>query len=94
MIKDYKDYIPGLREKFPEIPNKVIEEMLRIGISGMQYLINRDNDIYIETKGAKTAYRLGLIRPKYMFLKRNDRARKNYFRLHDLRKQREDAASY
>jgi len=94
MIKNYKDYIPELKEKFPDIPSEVLDEIVRVGISGIQYLVNRDHDIYIETTGTNTAYRFGLVRPKYMFLKRNDRARKNYFRLHDLRKQREDAASY
>ena len=94
MIKDFKDYIPELQEKFPMIPTKVLEEILHVGIMGVQYLVNRDHDINIDHTAKAPSYRLKMIRSKARCHDRNSRAKRNYFRLRELRQKRNDAASY
>lgn len=86
MVKDYKDYAMRLHAEYPHIPEKVIQEILRKGISRMQDLIHRDMDIHLKSCTGSNQYDLFMVRP---IVDKFDRWQRALSRLRKLVKLRE-----
>ena len=87
MVARYEDYVEFLKEEYPDID----EEVLKIGIDGLQGLIHKDHDVAFGNYHLDRLYKMTFVRSTQGQHKRNKRAKYNKLRLDTLRKERSNA---
>lgn len=90
MVNTIEDYIPYLKEEFPDLPEAVLEKIIKTGVGNMQDLINRDHDVRIWNAHQGREYHLGLVRGVKDDDRRKQRAFVNRHRLIKLRAKRKE----
>ena len=81
MIKKIEDYIPELKQEFPDLTNKEIYLILNKGIKNIQKLIYRDFDVRIWNQNPGRDYHIAFVRSIKDDQERRVRAYRNKRRL-------------
>jgi hypothetical protein len=84
MVKTYKDYLPLLKEEYPDIPEKVLAEVAERALKGIQHLVRQDHDVRIYNKMGGRVYSMTIVRPCSKE-KMQKRALRNFFKLKKAR---------
>lgn len=88
MVKTIDDYIPMLKQEYPDLSVEVIQGIINMGIKNIQDLINRDHDVRMWNQNEGRDYHVALVRSVTTDEKRKSRAYQNRVRLNKLREKR------
>jgi hypothetical protein len=90
VTKEYIDYIPYLKEQYPDISEAVLKAIVLKGLKKTQKLVNKNFDVKTSNCASGRVYSMKIIRIHKNIVTHFANAKATYYRLQKFRKLRDE----